>query len=319
MMEGLPLPPMASVSRTIGLAALIAAAPGAARAQTVPQGSYQADALGRVELSAEHERLVGYATDGGPCRFKSQSRVLEGYLQGGVLVGQLTLCLEGASCPAVETLPILALYSPEDRSLTAYVRPQAGCQAPALGKGGLLVLQPAQAGTAQAPVRGGASNMARLRMEKRNPEAAKEALERGNRLLGAKEWSGSAAEFERSITYDDRNWVAFFGLGTAWLMSGQAPDAIDALNRARTLNPREASIHYHLACAYSRLGDRKLALAHLGQAVKLGYSIPEGTQDQELDRLLASDAASLNKYVGLLQQAVANNKASAGRRQQTGP
>lgn len=310
---------MASVSRTIGLAALIAAAPGAARAQTVPQGSYQADVLGRVELSAEHERLVGYAIDGGPCRFKPQSRVLEGQLQGGVLVGQLTLCLQGASCPAVETLPILALYSPEDRSLTAYVRPRAGCQAPVLGEGGVLVLHPAQALSAQAPGRGGTSTVARLRTEKRNAEAAKEALERGNQLLGAKEWSGSAAEFERSITHDDRNWVAFFGLGTAWLMRGQAGDAIDALHRARSLNPRESSIHYNLACAYSRLGDKKQALANLGQAVKLGFAITEGSQDQELDRLLGSDAASYSKYMGLLQQAFANNKASAGRRQQTGP
>jgi hypothetical protein len=47
---------MASASRTIGLAALIAAAPGAAWAQTGPQGSCQADVLGQVELSAEHER-----------------------------------------------------------------------------------------------------------------------------------------------------------------------------------------------------------------------------------------------------------------------
>jgi tetratricopeptide (TPR) repeat protein len=309
---------MASFSITIGLAALIAAAPGAATtAQPVPQGSYQADALGRVELSAEHERLVAHAADGGPCRFKPQSRVLEGQLQGGVLVGQLTLCLEGASCPPVGTLPILALYNPEDRSLTAYVRPQEGCQAPGLGKGGVLVLQPAQA--AQAPVRGGPSAVARLRTEKRNPEAAKEALERGNRLLGAKEWSGSAAEFERSITHDDRNWVAFFGLGTAWLMRGQAYEAIDALNRARSINPRESSIHYNLACAHSRLGDKKQALAHLGVAVKLGFAIPDGSQDSELDRLLASDPASHSRYIALLQQAVANNKASAGRRQQTGP
>ncbi|MFE8597467.1 tetratricopeptide repeat protein [Archangium violaceum] len=308
---------MASVSRTIGLAAFIAAAPGAAaRAQAVPQGSYQADVLGRVEWSVANERLVAHSVDGGPCRFKPQSPVLEGQLLGSVLVGQLTLCLEGPSCPALGTVPVLAVYSTEDRSLTAYVRPQAGCQAPGLGKGGLLVLQPAEAVSTQALVRGG---VARLRTEKRNTEAAKEALERGNQLLGRKDWSGSAAEFERSITLDDRNWVAFFGLGTAWLMRGQAQDSIDALNRARLLNQRESSIHYNLACAYSRLGDKKQALASLGQAVKLGFAITEGSQDAELDRLLSSDGAFLNKYLGLLQQAVANNKASAGRRQQTGP
>jgi tetratricopeptide (TPR) repeat protein len=311
---------MASVSRTIGLAALIAAAPGAAaRAQAVPQGSYQADVLGRVEWGIEHERLVAHTVDGGLCRFQPQSPVLEGQLLGNVLVGQLTVCLEGASCPAVGTLPILAVYSSEDRTLTAYVRPQAGCQVPGLGKNGLLVLQPAQAVPVLAPGRGGPPTIARLRTEKRNAEAAKEALERGNRLLGTKDWSGSATEFERSITHDDRNWVAFFGLGTARLMRGQANDAVDALSRARTLNPRESSIHYNLACAYSRLGDKQQALNSLGQAVKLGFAIPEGTQDAELDRLLGTDAAFFNRYLALIQQAVANNKASAGRRQQTGP
>ncbi|PTL78264.1 tetratricopeptide repeat protein [Vitiosangium sp. GDMCC 1.1324] len=311
---------MASVSRTIGLAALVAAAPGAARAETVLQGSYQAGVLGRVELSTEKERLVAYASGGGPCGFESRRPVLEGEFQGNVLVGQLTVCLLGASCPPVETLPILALYSPEERTLTAYVKPRAaGCQAPVVGSGGVMVLAPEGASPAE-PVLGGSSSVARLRTEKRSPEAAKEALERGNRMLGLKDWSGSAAEFERSITHDDRNWVAFFGLGTAWLMRGQAPEAIEALNRARALNPREPSIHYNLACAYSRLGDRTQALGNLGQAVRLGFAIAEGAQDTELEKLLLSDPASFGKYVQLAQQAFNNySKPSAGRRQQMGP
>ncbi|QRK07680.1 tetratricopeptide repeat protein [Archangium violaceum] len=311
---------MASVSRTIGLAAFVAAAPGAASAESVPQGSYQASVLGRVELSTEKDRLVAFTTGGGPCDFAPRSRVLEGVLQGNVLVGQLTLCLEGTSCPTMDTLPILALFSPEDRTLTAYVRPRAGCQAPVLGKGGLMVLQPVTEAPPASSVRGGGAAMSRLRSEKRNPEAAKAALERGNRLLGEKNWGGSAAEFERSLSYDDRNWVAFFGLGTAWLMRGQASDAIEALNRAWALNPRDARIHYNLACAYSRISDKKQALSHLGMAVKLGFAIAEGTQDAELDKLLGSDPASLGKYVQLTQQAFTNHsKASAGRRQQTGP
>ncbi|WNG38278.1 tetratricopeptide repeat protein [Archangium violaceum] len=318
MMEGLPL--MASVSITIGLAAVVAAAPGAARAETVLQGGYQANVLGRVELSAEKERLVAFATGGGPCDFAPRSRVLEGELQGNVLVGQLTLCLQGPSCPTMDTLPILALFSPEDRTLTAYVRPRAGCQVPVLGKGGVMVLQPVGEAPSAASVRGGASAMARPRGEKRNPEAAKAALERGNRLLGEKNWGGSVAEFERSISYDDRNWVAFFGLGTAWLMRGQASDAIEALNRAWALNPKDPRVHYNLACAYSRISDKKQALAHLGLAVKLGFTIAEGSQDAELDKLLGSDPESFGKYFQLTQQAFTNHaKASAGRRQQTGP
>lgn len=311
---------MASVSRTIGLAALIAAAPGAASAQGVPPGSYQADVLGRVELGTENERLVAYATDGGPCHFGARTRVLEGELQGNVLVGQLTLCLKGPACPELDTLAILGLYNPEERTLTAYVRPQAGCEVPVLGKGGVMVLLPAApAEPVAAPVRTG-TPVASLRTEKRNPRAAKDALERGNRMLVEKNWSGAATEFERSITHDDKSWVAFFGLGTALMKRGQAGEAVEALNRARTLNPREPNLHYTLACAHSRLGDKKQALANFGQGVKLGLRIAEGSLDSELDKLLSSDPESIGPFVQLIQQAYANSaKAPAGRRQQTGP
>lgn len=306
---------MASVSRTIGLAVLLAAAPGPAWAGVPLSGSYQADVVGRVELSTERERLVGYATEAGACGFEPRRRVLEGEFQGQVLVGQLTVCQQGDSCPAVDTLPILAFYNPGDRSLTAWVRPQAGCQLPSLGKGGLWVLQPAPA-AAEVPSLPAPSPLVRLRTEKRDPKAAKEALERGNRLLGAKDWVGSATEFERSITHDDRNWVAFFGLGTARLMRGQAPEAIEALERARVLNAREPSIPYHLACAYSRGGDKRRALDSLRQAVKLGFAIPEGSfQDVALDRLLGSEP----EYLGLTNQAIVNYKTAAGRRHHTGP
>jgi hypothetical protein len=71
---------------------------------------------------------------------------------------------------------------------------------------------------------------------------------------------------------------------------------------------------------YSRLGDKKQALANLGQGVKLGLRIAEGTLDAELDKLLTSDPESLGPYVQLVQQAFDNStKAPAGRRQQTGP
>jgi tetratricopeptide (TPR) repeat protein len=314
------LPPMASVFRTIGLAVLVAVAPGAAWAGSRLSGSYQAGLWGRVELSLTQERLVVHtAGEGGACGFEPRFPVLEGELQGNVLVGELTVCLRGDACPAVDRLPVLAFYGPADGTLTAYVRPREGCQAPELGPGGLLVLRPAPEeaeGPTGGVVRAGGSTLARLRTERRNPEAAKESLEKGNKLLGAKDWSGSATEFERSITQDDRNWVAFFGLGTAQLMRGQARDAIEALDRARVLNAREPSIHYHLACAHSRLGDKRKAMDSLRQAVKLGFAIPEGSfQDVELDRFLGSEP----EYLGLTNQAIQNYKAPAGRRQPTGP
>ncbi|HEX8440988.1 tetratricopeptide repeat protein [Archangium sp.] len=309
---------MTSVSRTIGLAALLAAVPVSAWAGVALSGSYQADVLGRVEVRTERERLVAYPTEGGACGLERRRPVLEGEFQGHVLVGRLTLCVQGDSGPAEDTLPILAFYSPVDRSLTAWVRLREGRPSPGLGAEGLLLLQPAPEAVPAAPqARTGAASVARLRTEKRNPEAAKESLEKANKLLvGMKDVKGSVAEFERSITHDDRNWVAFFGLGTAQLMLRQAPEAIEALVRARHLNAREPSIHYHLACAYSQLADKPRAMESLRQAVKFGYASADGSfQDEDLDGLLGSEP----EYLGLANQAVVNSKNPAGRRQQTGP
>ncbi len=64
------LPPMASVFRTIGLAVLVAVAPGAAWAGHRLSGSYQAGLWGRVELSLSQDRLIVYtAGEGGACGF----------------------------------------------------------------------------------------------------------------------------------------------------------------------------------------------------------------------------------------------------------
>jgi tetratricopeptide (TPR) repeat protein len=307
---------MTSVSRTIGLAALLAAAPGTAWAGVILSGSYQADGLGRVALSTEGERLVVRATEGGACKLAPRSPVLEGELQGNVLVGRLTVCLRGASCPETETLPLLAFYSPVDHTLTGFVRPREGCQSPMLGRSGLLLLQPApEPAAAPGPVRPGAS-LSRLRTEKRDPVAAKQALDTANQLLGAKDWDGAVAEFERSITLDDRSWVAFFALGTVHVKRNRAPEAIEALERARALNKQVPGIAYQLACAHVRLGDKQRAMALLRQAVKLGYAIAESSQqDDELERLLGSEV----EFVILTTQAVENYRLAAGRRMQTGP
>ena len=308
---------MTSAFRTIGLAALLAAAPGTAWAGVTLSGSYQADGLGRVALRVEGERVVVRATEPGACDLANGSPVVEGEFQGNVLVGKLTVCLRGPSCPDTETLPLVAFYSPVDHSLTGFARPREGCQSPMLGRSGLLLLQPApepEPGTTSG--RGGTSSLSRLRTEKRDPVAAKEALDKANRLLAAKDWSGAVAEFERSITLDDRSWVAFFALGTVHVKRNRAPEAIEALERARALNKQVPGIFYQLACAHIRLGDKQRAMALLRQAVNLGYAIAESAQqDDELERLLGSEV----EFVILTTKAVENYRLAASRRTQTGP
>ncbi|EPX55506.1 tetratricopeptide repeat domain protein [Cystobacter fuscus DSM 2262] len=312
---------MVSVSRTISLAALIAVVPGARGAELPLQGSYQADIWGTVELSTEGERLVGRASKGNPCGLEPGTPVLDGTLQGRVLVGQFELCLQGEGCPERQSLPVLGFHSPEEGSLTAYVRIQQGCLSPVLGQEGLVVLRSPRAVSAaqEAAAAARASLMSGRGASRRNPEAAKAALERGEQLLREKKWGGSVAEFERSIALGEQSWVAFFGLGTAQLMRNQLPEAVEMLSRAQKLNKREPNIAYTLACAYSRLGKKDQALLFLEQAVKSGYAIKAGSQDLGLEKLLLSDPGSIARYTENIQEAFKNAEAPARRRQAQGP
>ncbi|ATB26760.1 tetratricopeptide repeat protein [Melittangium boletus] len=306
---------MASVSRTIGLTALIAIVPATLRAESLPKGSYQTDVWGRVELNTEHDRVVGYAAEGAACGLAPRAKVLEGEWQGRVLVGQITVCLQGASCPAQASLPLLAFLGSEDGTFTTYVRPQAGCMAPGAGLGGLVVFSPAAPGEG-TPVQSGPAVGGRV---KRNPQAAKVALDRGDQLMKEKNWSAAITEFERSIALNEQSWAAFLSLGTAQLMRNEPRAAIEALDKARVINKREPLIYYHLACAYSRLGDKKQALSNLEQAVAFGLAINPEPEDDGLSKLLGSDLGSSARYTLLMQRAANNSKASAGRRQSPGP
>ena len=303
--------------KTLRLAVLlsVAAAPAAHAAEAPPQGSYQAELLGRVDVSTDRERLVAVATEGGPCHFPRGQRVLEGELQGHVLMGQLTLCLEGPDCPATQTLAVLAIYTPEDKSLTAYVRPPDKCKAPGVGSGGLMVLQPATE-TAPRPL----PEPARPRPDKRNPTVARAALKRGNELMGKKEWKSAIDEFQASVD-NDPTWPAYYSLGTAWLMGNEPVKALDALQQARHLKGDSPGLHYYLACAYAGLNDKEQALQSMERAVNNGLKLPDGGWDRKLDALLATDPGTFSRYQQLKQTVVSNfdTKGPAGKRPPPGP
>jgi tetratricopeptide (TPR) repeat protein len=306
---------MAPVHRTIGLVFILALVAHPAWAQPAVSGSYLGEKLGRLELSTEQERVVGYSTEAGACGFEPRRQVLQGELQGNVLVGSLTLCVQGNTCPPgrTPTFPILAFYNPEDRSLALRVRLKEGCTSPALNGEAMLVLQPGSEGPAPLPSRqqGGASGVAR----KRSVEAAKEERDLGIELLAQQKWQQSQQHFERSISLDDSNWIAFLGLGTARLMQGNAQEAVTALERSRDLNPNYPDTYYNLACAYSRLRNKAKALESLRQAVGLGYSSQEAIfQDEPLNRFLGGEP----EFLGLAQQAFENGQRSQARRQPTG-
>lgn len=294
MMElssGVP-PAMVSVLRLLSLAAVLsAAAPQSAAAQAggtpMPSGVYLADGLGRLELSVEGERLSAITLEPGDCGFEPHRRVLYGVLQGQVLAGTLTLCLQGSSpqgepCPRTWRQPILAFFSQKDLSLAARVRLPPGCRSPVL-QGTLLQLQQ-QPGSAS---RKGERPQAGRR---RNPEAAQRALLQAQEQMEQGNLAQAALLFEESVEYDDRNWLTYLGLGTAWLGQEKPRPAAQALAQALVLSPNPSftpNIHYQLASAYSQLRNKERALHHLREAVEGGYTLPLATPpDKALEELL---------------------------------
>jgi hypothetical protein len=97
-------------------------------------GPYQVGELGVFTLTVTRNDVKGRSTSGSRCPptpSDSPSELsLEGTLEGSVLVGKLTTCLEGSGCRATGAIPFLGVVS--DTSITAYLTIPGGCSAPGL-------------------------------------------------------------------------------------------------------------------------------------------------------------------------------------------
>jgi len=75
--------------------------------------------------------------------------------------------------------------------------------------------------------------------------------------------------YRRATVADPRYALAFFDLGNVLDELQRLPEAIDAYCRAILLVPKYADAHYNVALAYERSGDRRAALRHWTNYIKL--------------------------------------------------
>ncbi len=289
---------MAPASFITGLVVASLLFSGLAAASPTLAGSFRADPYGALEFSTEGELVSGVTVEAGPCHFDAQRRILEGYFQGSVLVGRLTVCQTGpVACQMEQEYPFLGFYNEEDNTLVAHVRLREGCQSPALRAGRLVLVPerrepPAETPASSAPGASSASVVASKRNQ-RNIDAARQANELGKRLYLRKDYVGAAQQFEISLSHDpgDKNWPAHLGLGSSRLKLGQVKAAIEALEKSRSYNRKDSSILYMLGCAYGQKGDKSKALSYLERAVRAGYPLHEVVEgDPDLTRHLGSEA-----------------------------
>jgi len=292
---------MASALRTFGLVAFLAATPHLAWASPALSGSYQADPLGRLELSTQEDgRLVGRVEAGGACNFSPSEAVLEGRFQDNVLVGKVTLCLEGAACKGRQTLDLLAFYTPEGQRLVGQVRLPAGCWSPALGPGSLLRLRPVvgKASPGERPTSTAPESFPRG-ADPAPPDKVRALAEftRGSELLDKQDWAGAEQHFLKSIEFYDANWLVHYSLAIVLMKQNRPKDAEQslgkALDKASLLpanTPAEAEKFYMLARAFARVNNRAKTLKSLRQAVEAGYHLSTDMfPDEHLQKLVPEE------------------------------
>ena len=253
---------------------------GGFRAVAAPDltGPYKGE-LGVVQFETQGGRVSGHYAKGGECNFEPDRRIVEGAFEGNVLVGTVTLCQVGQSCQE-RVYPLLAFFNPHDGMLSADVKLEPGCQSPALS-GKRLLLQKGAPADAAGGKRGNA---------KRSQELSLKAFDLAQRAVHASDFQRAKREFEIALSYDEKNYVGYLGLGVAEISLSHVQAAIEAYRRAAELKPDYVDAYYNLACAYARLGDRKETLANLNKAVQLGFAEPDTmVGDRDLGSLLGSD------------------------------
>lgn len=286
--------PMASASLTKHLAVALSLLPALVLAQPALSGPYRVEPFGPLELSLNGDRLLGLTASGNACNFEGRKPVLEGGFEGAVLVGTLTLCQTGPGCAQEEAYPVLGLYNAADGSISTFVRLKAGCQSPAVPKGGRLVLvrdSAEEAPAAGAWAVGSASAVARKRDRRSNSEAVATYLKEGEAYYRSGDYAQAARRFEAVLSLDENNPMAYHGLGAAQLLRGQAQEAVGFLEKARHYGLQHQETEYLLACAYGRVGKKPKGKEALLRAVRYGYRVDAAVleRDADLRNLLGSE------------------------------
>ncbi|HXX31588.1 MAG TPA: hypothetical protein VEJ89_12875 [Myxococcaceae bacterium] len=278
-MEGVAAPGL-PVKRSSRVAQLLYLLPAlAAAAPQLPESArWGADGELRWE-SPDGVRVLGRAGSPNPCGFAAGRTVVDAAWEGDVLVGTVSLCMNGTGCPAGE-LPYFAIYNGSNGTLVADVVLPDGCGSSALD-GRRLVLGP----------------RAKLRTDLPRHIAL------GTQALEERRGRAARAEFEKALAAKEDPARAYLGLGESAVLLGENDAAIEAYRKAFQYAPG-GLVLYNLACAQARKGDLEEAFQALEDAMKHGFSAADDmARDPDLAALRTQDAV---RFQTLLQKARAN-------------
>ncbi|MCP3142530.1 hypothetical protein [Pyxidicoccus xibeiensis] len=268
-------------------------------------GPYLSDAYGQVEFRMEGERVIGTGT-GGACGFKSDTRLISGEFQDNVLVGTVLLCQVGPECEARVEYPMLALFNPQDRVLSALVRLAPGCGSSALKGGSLLILRATSplpdAREAAAPAADEAEPLevdappapetmtgSVVQARGRLPDASSEG---GSRQPAAGESKAAQAVVQGVVERDARSPSAMVGLAASQLSKNDIEGALRSLGSVKSST--RPDVHLWTAYAHHREGtNHGRCRESLRRAMELGWAPRNRPAEAVPERALHEEIRSL--------------------------
>ncbi|MFP4040156.1 MAG: tetratricopeptide repeat protein [Desulfosudaceae bacterium] len=94
----------------------------------------------------------------------------------------------------------------------------------------------------------------------------------GTLFFQKKDLERAEYHLKKTVTYDSESLLALNNLATIRVMRKQYQPAIETLRQLAAKRPDNPKVYYNLACVYSLMNEKKLALDHLEKAVALGYN-----------------------------------------------
>ncbi|HEY1089310.1 MAG TPA: tetratricopeptide repeat protein [Archangium sp.] len=238
-------------------------------------GLYSVGELGLVQFSVVDGKVVGKVKLAVECTFANDTQVVTGVFEGGVFVGNVTLCQTGAGCPSQRTYPMLGVA--HDDAVGGLIRLDSGCRSPALDDKALFI-RPATPEEKQK-VAGDASALAlAAKQNGKDPAiAAVEAIADGQKLIQDTKFAQAREKFRQAMELDDVHWEAALGYGLTEVKLSRPEKSLEYFDKALTIAGQRkvqaayvAQIHYNRACALVAMGEKKDAITSLRTALKLG-------------------------------------------------
>ena len=133
------------------------------------------------------------------------------------------------------------------------------------------------------------------------PRHAPACINLGTILYNTGQFQAAEQQYRTAVEIDPDYALAFFDLGNVLDELRRLPEAVAAYRRAVQLFPRYADAHYNLALAYERMDERRRALRHWMQYVRLDPVSPWSTHARmQARRTLASERLSIVARSGKL-------------------